>query len=173
MAAKHLVKCTICGITFDANVEPYTKVNSTRYAHTACYEKAESEKTEEQKDLEALEKYIKSLFKENYINARVRKQIKTYREEYNYTYSGILKTLVYVFEIKKNSIDKANGGIGIVPYEYKNANTYYYALWLANQKNNNKNIQDYIPEERIVKIVAPKRKRRKRNIFTFLDEEVE
>ena len=43
-----------------------------------------------------------SLFKTDYIDAKIRKQIKQYREEYNYTYSGIRKALVYFFEIKGN-----------------------------------------------------------------------
>ena len=172
MAAKHLVKCAFCNEVFDAGNEPFTKVSSRRYAHTSCYESAEKNKTQEQKDIEALEAYIKNLFNETYINARIRKQIKTYVEEYNYTYSGILKTLVYCFEIKKNSLEKANGGIGIVPYEYKNAANYYYALWLANQQNEKKNIQDYVPKQREIIIPVPQRKHRKRRVFTFLDEEV-
>ena len=35
--AKHIVKCLICGNSFDANVEPFIKANSRRYAHLECY----------------------------------------------------------------------------------------------------------------------------------------
>ena len=67
-----------------------------------------------------------------------RKQMKDFVENYHYTYSGMKKALVYFYEIKKNDISKANGGIGIIPYVYRDAYNYYYTLWLANQKNENK-----------------------------------
>lgn len=173
MATKHLVKCAICNEIFDAGSEPFVKVNSKRYAHTKCYNKSQSEKTQDQKDLEALENYIKKLFNETYINARIKKQISSFKEQYNYTYSGMLKALVYFFEIKGNSIEKANGGIGIIPYIYQEAFNYYYALWLANQKNENKNIVEYVPIIREIKIPIPQRKIKKRKLFSFLDEEVD
>ena len=62
IATKHVVKCAICGKPFDANVEPFIKVNNKRYAHTECYQNNESKKSQEQKDLEQLENYIKKLF---------------------------------------------------------------------------------------------------------------
>jgi hypothetical protein len=133
---------------------------------------AEQQKSQEIKDKEALEKYIMKMFNETYVNARVRKQINTYIADYNYTYSGILKALIYFFEIKGNSIDKANGGIGIVPYVYKDAYNYYYNLWLANQKNNDKIIEEYVPIIKEVRIPVPQRKIKKRNLFSFLDKEV-
>ena len=110
--AKHIVKCLICEKTFYANTEPFV-MKGRRYIHKSCPERKENEKTQEQKDIEALEEYIKKLFNENYVNARVRKQIKQYREEYNYSYSGILKALVYFYDIKGNSTEMSNGGIGM------------------------------------------------------------
>ena len=59
--AKHIVKCAICGKQFDANAEPYVKVNSRRYAHEYCALSADEKKTKEQKDKEALEAYILQL----------------------------------------------------------------------------------------------------------------
>lgn len=113
------------------------------------------------------------LFNVTYINPRIRKQIKQYLEEYHYTYSGIHKALTYFYEIKNNSIEKANGGIGIVPYCYKQAFDYYYALWLAQEKNKNKVIESYLPEEIIIHISPPQRKIKKRKFFSFLDKENE
>jgi hypothetical protein len=81
------------------------------------------------------------------------------------------KALTYFYEIKGNSIEKANGGIGIIPYIYKDAYNYYYSLWLARQKNENKVVETYIPEVKEIIIAPPKRKIKKRNLFTFLDEE--
>lgn len=113
------------------------------------------------------------MFGETYINAKTNKQLKDYREQYNYTYSGIHKALVYFYEIKGNDKNKANGGIGIVPFVYRDAYNYYYALWEAKQKNEGKKIEDFIPKIREVHIPIPQRNIEKRNLFSFLDEEVE
>lgn len=41
------------------------------------------------------------------------------------SYTGQLLTLKYFFEIKKNSIEKSKGSIGIIPYIYSEAALYY------------------------------------------------
>lgn len=110
----------------------------------------------------------------DYVPPRVQKQIKNYVNDYNFTYTGILKALKYFYEIQDHSLEKANDGIGIVPYIYKAAYNYYYSIWLANQKNVDKNIDDYVkPEVREIKIPIPQRKIQKRKLFSFLDEEEE
>jgi hypothetical protein len=111
------------------------------------------------------------LFKEDYVNARIRKQINEFLNKYNYTYSGIHRSLEYFYDIKGNSIEKANGGIGIVPFIYQDAYNYYYNLWLAKERNKNKNIQEFIPKTVEVKIPPPQRKIKVKKKFTFLDEE--
>ena len=60
---------------------------------------------------------------------------KSFQKEYKYTYSGMLKTLTWWFDIKQNSIEKANNGIGIIPYVYQDAHNYYYSLYLAETQN--------------------------------------
>ena len=113
--AKHMVKCFYCGEIFDASTTPYVKPNSRRYAHKTCAQTAEENKTQEEKDRQLLENYIKKLFGINCISPKIKKQIETFRKDNNYSYTGMYKTLKYFFEIKGNSIEKANGGIGIVP----------------------------------------------------------
>lgn len=154
--AAHYVTCVYCGERFNRDKEPTTQISARRYAHKECAEKHEASKSQEEKDLEALEKYIMRLFDEPYVNARVRKQLKEYKEQYHFTYSGILKTLIYFYEIKGNSIEKANGGIGIIPFVYNDALKYYYALYLAKLANENKNIEIYKPKEKVIEILPPK-----------------
>ena len=144
-----------------------------RYAHQECSLTEEQKKSKEEQDKIDLDNYIMQLFKIDYVDARIRKQIKQYREEYNYTYSGIRKALIYFYEVKGNPIEKANGGIGIVPYVYQNAYNYYLALWQAQQKNQDKVLTNYVPKVKEVVIPRPQRKVKKRELFTFLDEEVE
>lgn len=94
-----------------------------------------------------------------------------YIREYQYTYSGMLKALVYFYEIKGNNKNKANGGIGIIPFIYKDAYNYYYNLWMIQQSNKDKNVIDYVPKLKEIKIPIPKKEPRKRSVFTFLDEQ--
>lgn len=54
-----------------------------------------------------------------------------FHKEKNYSYSGMYKSLKYFFEIKGNPIEKANGGIGIIPWIWDDALKYWRALWEA------------------------------------------
>ena len=117
-----------------------------------------------------LEQYINKLFHTDYVDPRIQKQIKNYIKEYNFTYSGILKSLVYFYEVKQNPVEKSNDGIGIVPWVYKQAFNYYYAIWLAQQKNTDKSVENYIPKETEIIIPRPKPKPHKKHLFSFLDD---
>lgn len=172
---------------FDRDKYPYVQVKSRRYAHPECAKQAENNedtplqvhnppekvKTKEDLDKEKFEEYVKNLLGESYINARVRKQMNDYIKEYQYTYSGMLKALVYFYEVKGNNKNKANGGIGIIPFIYKDAYNYYYNLWMIQQSNKDKNVIDYVPKLKEIKIPIPKKEPRKRSVFTFLDEQEE
>ena len=167
----HKVKCKYCGKIFDRDKIPFKQISAQRYAHYECAVAAENSKKQEDIDKEELENYIKQLLNEDFISPRVRKQINSFIEQYNYTYSGMRKALIYFYEVKGNDKSKANGGIGIIPYCYKQAYDYYYSLWLAKQKNEDKDITTYVPQTKVVKIPVPQRKIRKRKLFTFLDDD--
>ena len=156
---------------FDRDKEPIKQISERRYAHLKCAIAAENEKSQAEKDKEDLEKYIMELLEEDYISPRVRKQMNSYIETYNFTYSGMKKALVYFYEVNKNDKSKANGGIGIIPYVYRDAYNYYYTLWLANQKNEHKVIIDYKPVIREVRIPPLQLKPRKRHLFSFFEED--
>jgi hypothetical protein len=169
----HIVTCIYCKKKFDRDKFPFIQVSQRRYAHQECSLTEDQKKNKEEQDKIDLENYIMKLLKVDYIDVRVRKQIKQYREEYNYTYSGIHKALVYFYEVKGNPTEKANGGIGIVPYVYQNAYNYYLAIWQAQQRNQDKVLHDYTPKVKEIVIPRPQRKVKKRELFTFLDEEVD
>lgn len=161
------VVCFYCGEKFDRNKEPFVKVNSRRYAHQACHESAQNNISQEEKDKEALFEYIKTIFKTDFVSPVVQKQIKQFISEYNYTYSGIHRSLIYLLDIKKNPVEKMNGRLTIVPYIYQEAYNYYYAIWAAKEKNKEKVIKVDTVE---IRIKSPERKVRKRKLFSFLDE---
>lgn len=167
----HKVKCKYCSQIFDRDCVPFKQISERRYAHLTCAIAAENEKTQAEKDKEELEKYIMELLGEKYISPKVRKQLNTYVENYGFTYSGMKKALVYFYEVKGNDKKKANNGVGIIPYCYKDAYNYYYALWLANQKNEGKVITDYKPQVIEVRITPPQLKPRKRRLFNFFEED--
>lgn len=133
----HKVKCTVCGKIFDRDVTQAVKVSARRYAHYRCHPEGELVPLPNpvDEDLLKLEQYAEQLLGEDFNLARVRKQIKEFKETYDYSYSGMLKTLIWFYEIKGNPIEKANGGIGIIPFVYKDALNYYYSLYMAQMVN--------------------------------------
>lgn len=169
--AKHIVTCRICGNKFDMNAIQAVKIGNLRYAHLSCSpDKGEimplEEKTEEEQELEKLKEYIKNLLGDSYNHVLVSKQIKKYVKENNYSYSGILKSLKYFYEVQGNTTEKAMGGIGIVPYCYEQAKTYYFNMWLAQQKNISKNLDNYFIKEVTFEILPPKREIKQKRLFS-------
>ena len=87
-----------------------------------------------------------------------------------YTYRGMYLSLKYFYEIKKGNIEKANGGIGIIPYIYSEAKAYYTKVETTKAKIEAE-IKKYLEEKKeIVKInpsmhyCSSKRKSKKINI---------
>ena len=151
----HIVKCAICQKTFDRDKIQAVKHGARRYSHYECEptgEKVPLIKKDE--DLQKLLEYINILFKGQQNQAKVNQSIKKFHSELGYSYSGIQKALYYFYEIKHNSIDKANGGISIVPFVYKDAYNYYYDLFMAQQRNENK--KPFIERVREIIIKPPK-----------------
>lgn len=169
----HPVKCAVCGETFDRDKIQAVKYNGRRYAHQTCFPQGELVPLpikEIDADLEKLFAYTKQLLGEEYNHARVKKQIKDFKEEYGYSYSGMLKSLVYFYEVKGNSKDKANGGIGIVPFIYRDAYNYYLNLFLAQTANENKDIEAYTSKVREI-IIKPPQAYIPKKLFNLDDEE--
>lgn len=171
----HVVKCVYCKASFDRDKEPYVEASPRRYAHKVCAEAAMAQlspvdraRQEEEQDLKKLEHYIMTLFNETFINVKIRKQILDYRKNYGYTYSGILKSLQWWFDIKKNSLESAHDGIGIVPYIYKQAAEYYYGLYVAEQAN--QDLKGYHSETTIVTIKSPRAELKQKRQFKLTED---
>ena len=168
----HYVTCSICKKRFDRDKYPAVLTSSRRYAHALCAGVLSEKEKKKEEERIALETYIIKLFNLEHMDGKITLQIKRYLQEHpEYTYSGIRRSLEYFYEIKKNPIDKANGGIGIVPWIYEEAKRYYYNKWLLSQKNKEKDISAYVPKVREIVIQPPKREPIRRKRFTFLDQE--
>lgn len=106
------VKCPGCDKRFYREDHEFLRIGN-RYWHKSCHENRTAAETKAEQDAKALEEYICTLFKSDYVSPRIRSQINNMVEQYSFTHSGILGTLKYWFEIKQGCISKANGGIGI------------------------------------------------------------
>ena len=167
----HPVKCKYCGQTFDRDKVEHVQVSKARYAHIECHKDQQLSISQEERDLEELRDYIKKLFNTDYINAKINTQIKEYHEKYNYSYIGMKKTLFYFYEVKQNSMEKANGGIGIIPHVYHNAYEYYANIDKANVRNDKIDIENIQKEEdQIIFIKPPQRLDKRKKLFAFFEE---
>lgn len=149
------VKCFYCGVYFDRDKEPFVAVNSRRYAHKACHDGAQANKTQDEKDYEALTNYIKQKFNLTTVSAKITRQITDYRKQYNFTYSGMLKALIWWFDVQRHTLEGTNGGIGILPYIYNDAKTYYYGLYMAQMINEEKDLSNYKTKIEEIEIAPP------------------
>jgi len=147
---KHIVKCAICNKQFDTNVIQAVKHGTRRYSHYTCEPDGElvplEQKPQEDPDLKELKDYIALKYGEKANWPLITRQIKDFHDNKNYTYSGMLKSLVYFYDVKGNTIEKSNGGIGIVDYQYKDAYNYYLSIFMARQNSQDVEFKPVVKE---------------------------
>lgn len=112
--AQRIYKCFECKI--DVLADNAVGSDGHHY-HADCYAKLLDRKT--------LVSYICKLFGLKAPGPVIYAQRKTFMEKYNYTDAGILKTLMYLYDIKKTKIDGAQERIGLIPYAYNEAQEYF------------------------------------------------
>lgn len=156
-----LVKCPFCEISFDREEEEFIYYKN-RYWHINCYK----ERFPDEEEKEKLRNYIKKLFNMEQLSVLINKQIKDYVNEYKYTYSGILGTLVYCYEIEKMDITKAKG-IGIVPYNYENAKEHFKRKEIEQKRiiEESKNIKERKIQKVKIKINTDNKIKRRRRML--------
>ena len=114
---KNTVICQKCRGKINKLTDEYIKKNSG-YIHKSCISTEEIERTE-------LYNYICEIFKLKTPGPVNIKLVNKFHDELNYSYKSMYYTLKYYYEIKKNSIEKAQQRIGILPYVYDEAKSYY------------------------------------------------
>lgn len=172
----HIVKCRICQQPMDLDtmkVEEWTKPAINQYYHTECYrDYAKKINTALSKNAgPALEMTVDEDVWYNAIYFYFNNDLKAPRSfslfvpqwkqylKQGLTPKGIYFTLRYCYDIKGMDLRKSNGGIGIVPYMYKEATTY----WAERFRRNDVVCKQI--EEQVQKMYAEKREIRfqKRN----------
>lgn len=138
----------------------YIKQGKKRY-HKQCFDELqnEAETKDKQKagelksdEKRLLDQYIMQLYHIDKIPFMIERQIEEYVEKYNFSYSGIQKSLYYFYEIQKHNFDITKKTIGIVPYIYDETKQYFLDIYQANELNKGKNINETI---NTIKIVPP------------------
>lgn len=113
----HYVICSKCGAKFDRDKVQAVKTGARRYAHASCDPDNKDfvplAIKKEDPDLTKLKDYINQKFGKSANWAQINRQIKIYTTENGYSLSGILKSLVYFYDIRGNPIDKSNGALGM------------------------------------------------------------
>ena len=126
------MKCHQCGkeINKDAaiQVKPRIYVCSAECEQKYKAKSVQSSQKASKKcdDLIELKSYINQLYNGNVNWGLVMRQIKSFKEEYGYTYKQQLWVLKYAYEIKDMCFEAQ--GIGIIPWLFKEARQFYSQL---------------------------------------------
>ena len=112
------LKCPECGTYNDKENTVY---HNSKYYCKICFEN----KQKEAQDYKNLVAYICELYQIEAPTGWMLKQIKDYKEQFNFTYRGIKTTLHYFYEIQEGNSVEDSMGIGIVPFVYDEAKRFY------------------------------------------------
>ncbi len=134
------VKCPLCN---KLNDKENTTTISNRYYCVECAEKKEKEMARNKDGWDELFNYICELYNINTLTGLMFKQIKEFRENYNYTNTGMFLTLKYYYETLENEV-KDNTGLGIIVYYYEQAKQHY-----IESKKVRKHMEDFEIDEQI------------------------
>ena len=134
----HMVKCLICGKTFDRDKEPWVKPRTNRYAHKTC---VNSDKLQSITDEDQFFQMVKSIYGKDYNYIMIHQQAINYINQYGYTWSGMTGCLHWFYNINHGSIEEGHGGIGIIPFIYEDVKKYYQNIYQSQEINKKKKIR--------------------------------
>lgn len=159
--------CPFCKKKIDRFKDQYRRLPGGWFGHEQCciIEDQRKKTPEEELDL-----YIMKLYDIPFVSPYMKKQIEKYRVNYQYSYTGMLRSLKYWYEIKKTPFD-ASKGVGIIPYIYQDAYNYYYSIWLANQKAKEDEASTIKKQIELVNIGPPAKPRILKKLFTSIDKD--
>lgn len=170
----HYVKCLYCGETFDAKADEqdivWFKPRTNRYAHIKCSEERQEEDKITDEEFDALYRYVKEQQGKNFNFVQFQRVTSSWKKDYGYTYSGMLKSLLYFYEVKGNSKEKfREGSIGIIPFCYTQAYNYYYDIYVASQRAGTGTYNSEAKRE--IEIDAPAAKKEPPKLFNLGSED--
>ena len=127
MAVKHIVHCRVCKEPIDINHETgWMQPSRGWYYHKECYHNwKKANPTNDEEWVELIYDYLARDLKVKYDYFLCEAQRKKFIKNHNCTSKGIFFALKYFYEVKNNDWDKGHGGIGIVPYIYRESCLYW------------------------------------------------
>lgn len=148
MAVQHIVTCRVCKEKFNADPEQegveWVMPSRNWYYHKVCYtEWLSAVDTDTDMSDDEWAKYIYDYLKHdvhldyNYHLIEAQRKAMLKDHENKMTSKGIYFALRYFYDIQHGDKEKSRGGIGIVPYVYKDAAQY----WIGREKRNRGIIQ--------------------------------
>ncbi len=181
---KREVECRYCHKKFDRNVVPegtWIESPTKWFYHTECYPKAmELRKAKKITDTASETEWKDSTyyFLKNHLKIAVNYPLFDKQWQSNLkkkrTPKGIYFALVYFYDIKKNSVERSNGAIGIVDYIYDDSREYWKQ---QNQRDSDiiKRIEEQAKKQaeaqkQIVRKTTSKKKNN-RKIYSMEDDE--
>jgi hypothetical protein len=112
-----LSTCKFCG-------KKLTKEEKYTYSSKTCCKDCYDIKLQEKEQYDNLLNQILKYFNLTVPNGMILKQIKEYKDKFEYTYGGMQYCLWYITEIKGIKLE-LKYGIALVKFEYENAKTYF------------------------------------------------
>lgn len=129
---KKMKRCLYCGKLMDKDTADALMVGvGTRYAHKECYEKY----------FNADDRYIDKLYGVlkvafgDYNFQKIERQRVSFLKQ-GITNKDMYEALYYWYIVKNKSTEKANGGIGIIPYIVEDSIEYFKEIEKSSQKIN-------------------------------------
>lgn len=131
----NIVHCRICKGEIDRNIDPeghdWLMASKNFFYHRSCYENwKKGVPKNDDAYVSFIYDFISRDLKVKYDYHMCEAQRQKFLKEHKMTNKGIFFTLKYFYEVKKGSWEKSHGGIGIVPYIYNEACSY----WVQKEK---------------------------------------
>jgi len=128
----HVVMCRLCKQRFNTEVEEAVLVGQKSYYHKSCYEIWKKNLDNPQGNMdtdfwyEALVDYLYRDVKMSIDFQKLQNQWKNFTKPgRNMTPKGIFFAMKYFYDVQKGEVEKAMGGIGIVPSIYSRSSEYW------------------------------------------------
>ncbi len=173
------VHCRICGGEIDRDSEQenvdWIMLSKNWYYHKSCYESWKKSTPEEDKEwVHFIYDFLARDLKVQYNYWMCEKQREKFIKEKKYTSKGIFFALKYFYEVKHGDWEKSHGGLGIIPYIYNDACTY----WVEQERKSN-GVCEKIKEQmkaaaerktEVVRKKTPKKKDKYKEALNLIDE---
>lgn len=113
--------------------------------HKTCYEAIQRQK----KNRDELLTYISLKYNVEFPTGYMLKQITDYHNKRGYSYKAMLATLKYMFEVEKVTT-KEGVGIGLLPYYFEKAKSYYSKIMTAGKSADSVTINNTVVKVRAI-----------------------